>query len=198
LILIAALALLNFSANLSIIADAQMRHFQPVETKGTKPSYTKTLVIAGSLIAVVVGSLWIAEWKLYETKLQKTRSRIEVVANTQAVANILQIISDDGTQAALLDQLRTLSNETMEREQFAVLFPKKQNNPTTYYEIGLGWYSEAFGQDSVKVSKAHFMLFKPTDREKKWLDRQKDGKDVFLGYAKGGDDLRALLRRRSA
>jgi hypothetical protein len=194
LVLLAALAILNFSANLSIISKAQMRHLDGADTPGKSNSFLKPLVIAGGLICLVVASLWIAEWKLLQTKLSKARSKIEMISNSQEVANIIKTIYDNGTKKALFSELSNLSNQTTDNEQFSVIFPKKVNGKTIYYEIGSWRYSVYKETDTTKISDESFTIFKADEKEKPWFDKQTKGKDVFFAYPKGGDNLRAFLR----
>gem|GEM_PF-1872927 len=193
LLLLAALAILNFSANLSIISKAQMNKLEPSET--TKPaSFVKPLIFAGGLIGLIVISLWVAEWRLYLKKIDAAKSKVELVANTKTVGNIINLIANDSTKASLLSELTTLSCETTEDEVFSILIPKEKNGKTIYNEIG-GWrFSSNSNTDSIKISEAHFIIFKPNPKEKKWLEKQKEGKSNYWAYSKGGNDLRAFLR----
>jgi hypothetical protein len=194
LILLAALAILNFAANLSIISKAQA-----VKTEQSLPDskptlFVKPLIIAGGLIGLVVISLWIAEWKLFQAKVTKARSQIEMISNSQEVTEIINTISNDGTKKELFAKLSKLSNQTSNNEQFSIIYPKTYNGKTTYYELGSWRYSTYLETDTTKISNADFMFFKANEKERAWLDRQAKGKDIFFAYPKGSDDLRAFLR----
>jgi hypothetical protein len=194
LVLLAALAILNVAANLNIISKAQSKHLESSNSPEKSHSHTRSLIIAGGLIVVVVLSLWAAEWKLFQTKVSKARSKIEMISNSQTVANIITAISDNGTKKTLYSELSKLSSETTDNEQFSIIYPVTVNGSTVYYEIGSWRHSVYIENDTTKISDSNLKIFKASDKEKAWLNKQANGEDIFFAYTKGGDDLRAFLR----
>ncbi len=133
-LVLAALALLNVTANLNIISKAQVRKVAESEMVESKPgSFIKALCAAGVLIAVVVGSLWFAEWRLYQAKVSETETKIESLMGTDLLDDAVALIKKDGSAAELADMREALATSIQTGARLSFIIPRKVKDVTVYY-----------------------------------------------------------------
>lgn len=190
-LVLAAIALLNVTANLNIISKAQMRTVAESEVLESKPgSFIRTLAVAGALITIVVLSLWFAERRLYNSKVLEMVSKIESISGMKLLDEAIDLIQTDGTIAELEKVREALSASIQTGARLSFIFPRKVKDVQIYYELTAWWY----GNKNTKISEAGRMPeFVPRSSErKKWQKLIASEIDLFA--VPSGDDLRVFRR----
>ncbi len=189
-LVLAALALLNVTANLNIISKAQASKAtgEPlVETKtGT---LIRTIAIAGVLIGIVVLSLWFAEWRLYKAKEAETTAKIESIAETRLAQETIRLIRDNAKITELAKARDALSANIQSGARLSIIYPEKVNDVEMYHEFTAWWYGS---QDSDRsISDAGLPKFVPSAEERKQFGQLTAGEITEFTVPCGGN-LRAF------
>ena len=191
-LVLAALALLNVTANLNIISKAQVRKVAESEVVESKPgSFIKTLCAAGVLIALVVGSLWFAEWRLYQAKVSETETKIESLMGTDLLDEAVALIKKDGSAAELANMREALATSIQTGARLSFIIPRKVKDVTVYYEFTAWWHGKK--DEDKKISEASLAKFVPRQAERlKWEKLVAGETDEFT--VPSGNDLRSFRR----
>jgi len=189
-LVLAALALLNVTANLNIISKAQVKRVAEAEVVECKAgSFTRTVCAAGLLIGLVVGSLWFAEWRLHQRKVSKMETKIESIIDTDLLDKAVALIEVDGSAAELAHMREALGTSIQTGQGLSFIIPRTLDDVTVYYEFTAWWH----GQKEQKISQASVTKFVPYRAERsKWAQLVAGEIDSFT--VASGDDLRAFRR----
>lgn len=195
-LVLVSLALLNVTANLNIISKAQVRKFAEDEAVESKPgSFFKTLAIAAGLIAVVVVSLWFAEWRLYRVKASAAESKVESIADSPLVTEAIDLTSADGDIKDLEKIREALSASIQSGARLSLLLPRKIKDVVLYYEVTAWWQGKK--GEVTKISEANLTKFVPNSRERENWDKLTRG-EVQAFTVPTGNELRAFRRTKSS
>lgn len=191
-LVLAALALLNVTANLNIISKAQVRKVAESEVVESKPgSFIKTLCAAGLLIALVVGSLWLAEWRLHQAKVSETETKIESLIGTDLLAEAVALIKKDGPASELADMRKALATSIQTGARLSFIIPRKVKDVTVYYEFTAWWHGNR--DKEKKISEASLNKFVPRKSERRKWEQLVAG-EVEDFTVPSGNALRAFRR----
>lgn len=191
-LLLAALTLLNVTANMNIISKVQVMKFAGGESAPEDRRATlKILAVSGALIAVIVLSLWYAEFQTYRIKVAETQSKVESIVDTKLVDEAIGVISSDG-KISDLGAIRDALTATMSTGgQLSVIFPRKVRGVSVYYEL-TAW-SNWQNKEEKKISETSLQKFLPRPGERKKWDGLIAGRmDTFC--VPHGDNLRMFRR----
>ncbi len=166
ILVLAALAVLNITANLNIISKTQVRAAAEAEMVESKMgSFVKTLVVAAFLVGIFVLTLGYIELNLYRTKVSEAMSRIDSIRETKLIDEAINLIKTDGKVEELAKVRETLSASIQSGARLSLVFPLMVNNVPVYYELTAWWY----GYEGDKISEAKLPKFIPLRTEqKKW------------------------------
>jgi hypothetical protein len=172
---LAALTLLNVTANLNIISKAQASQATGEPIAESKPgTFIKTLSVAIVLIGIVVLSLWFAEWRIYKAKEAEAITKIESIAESQLVKEAIDLVKADAKITDLAKVREALSANIQSGERLSFVFPLKVKDVNIYYELTAWWYGS---KDSNKnISEAELLRFLPDSKEKKKYEQMLNGK----------------------
>ena len=176
-VVLVSMVLLNVTLNLNIISRAQATSAK-IESAPTSPlSIGKVVGIALALIVVVVASIGIAEWRLYEKKIADVKVKLGSVAEAGLLQDAVKLINSDG-KARELDRIReALSENIQSGSRLSLIFPQKVKDVDIYYEMHAWWY---YQDNHDKISSANFPKFIPRNEEqKKWERMVKGDLDFF-------------------
>lgn len=189
-LVLAALALLNVTANLNIISKAQASKATGEPVLETKPgALIRTVAIAGVLIGIVVLSLWFAEWRLYKSKEAETIGKIESIAETKLAQEAIHLIRDNAKITELARVRDALSVNIQSGARLSIIYPEKVNDMEMYREFTAWWYGS---KDSDKtISDAGLPKFVPNAKERKQFERLVAGEITEFTVPSGGN-LRAF------
>lgn len=135
-LVLAALALLNVTANMNIISKAQAAKATGELILESKPGVLiKTVAMAGALIGVVVLSLWFAEWRLYKTKKAEIAAKIESIAETKLVQEAARFIHDNAQVTELARARDALAANIQSGARLSIIYPEKVNDVEIYHEF---------------------------------------------------------------
>jgi hypothetical protein len=192
LLVLAALTLLNVTANLNLISISQLRRTAEAEVIETKRgSFVSILAVAGGLIAVVVLSLWFAEWRLYKNKASEAETKIESIAESPLIREAVALIEADA-QAIELEKVReALSASIQSGARLSIVFPLQVKGIKIYYELTAWWFGKKL--KSPKLSDASLPKFVPNETERPKWDKMVDGK-IKLFTVPYGTELRTFRR----
>lgn len=194
-LVLVALAVLNVTANMNIISKAQIGKLQDVAKKEEKAgAFIITLGIAIGLIAIVVFSIWFAEWRLYEAKVAENEAKLESIADSKLAIEALDLIKRDGTVKELLEIRDALSASILSGGRLSIIFPLEVKGVAIYYELTAWWYKG--NKYSAKLSQASLTKFIPKKDERKKFKKLTEGEIEKFSVA-SGDDLRAFMRIES-
>jgi hypothetical protein len=191
LILITALAILNVAANLNIISEAaEGRGTLQTQEPVARRSYWPLLVVAGALVAFVVGGLAIAETRLYRAKKSEAELKIESVVDTPLLASALEVIKRDGKVSELRDIREALAAAIQAGNRVSLLMPREFKGVRAYYELTGWWWG---GKDDDKISAISLPRFSPSVNEAEEFAALIAGKiDRFS--LKAGSEIRSFRR----
>jgi hypothetical protein len=195
-LLLAALTLLNVTANMNIISKVQVMKYAGGESAPEDRQATlKILAVSGALIAVVVLSLWFAEFQAYRIKAAETQSKVESIVDAKLIDEAIGVISSDG-KISDLSSIRDALTATMNTGgQLSVIFPRKVRGVSVYYEF-TAW-SNWQSKEEKKISEASLQKFLPRSGERKKWDELIAGRmDTFC--VPHGDNLRMFRRIKRA
>ena len=189
-LLLAALALLNVTANLNIISKAQIAKATGAPVADTPPrSLVRTIAVAGMLIGIVVLSLWFAEWRLYKSKEVETTTKIESIAETKLAQEAVRLIRDNAKITELAKARDALSANIQSGARLSIIYPEKVNDVMIYHEFTAWWYGS---KDSDKtIADAGLPKFVPSAEERKKFERLAAGEITEFTVPRGGN-LRAF------
>lgn len=191
-LVLVALAVLNVTANMNIISKAQIGKLQDVSKKEEKAgAFIITLGIAVGLIAIVVFSIWFAEWRLYEAKVAENEAKLESIADSKLAIEALDLIERDGTVKELLEIRDALSASILSGGRLSIIFPLEVKEVTIYYEL-TAWWREG----NKKLSEASLTKFIPRKGERGEFKKLTEGIIEKFSVA-SGEDLRAFMRIES-
>lgn len=191
-LVLAALALLNVAVNLNIISKAQIRKVAEAEVVESKPgSFIKTLCAAGVLIGIVLGSLWFAEWRLYQSKVSESETMIESLIGTDLLDDAVALIKNDGSATELADIREALATSIQAGASLSFIIPRKVKDATVYYEFN-SW-SQGEKDEDKKISEASLSKFVPRQAERRKWNQLVSGKIQDFTVA-SGNDLRSFRR----
>lgn len=170
ILVLAALALLNVTANLNIISKSQASKATGEPIAETKTgSLIKTISVAGVLIGIVVLSLWFAEWRLYKSKEAETLVKIESIAETKLAEEAVKLIQDNAKITKLAKARDALSANIQSGARLSIIFSEKVNDVEMYRELTAWWYDS---KDSDKtILDAGLPKFVPSPSERKNFER---------------------------
>ena len=190
--LLAALALLNMTANLNIISKAQVRAVTGEDSVSAPQSTViKNMVVAAALIVVIVLSLWLAEWRLHRGKVAEAEAQVASVIGTSLLDNALDVIRHDGTVAELAAVRDALSASIQSGARMSLIIPRTVQDVPIYYEFTAWWHT---ARDSeTKVSEARINRFVPRDQERRRWEILTDGSIEHFTVPVGGN-LRSFRR----
>lgn len=190
-LLLAALALLNLAVNLNIISKSRAPTVtDAAPTSTSRKGFVRTLAVAGGLIALVVGSLWIAEWRLFETKSAEVQAKLESVADSPLTSRAISIIQSDGTAHDLGEIRDAISASILSGGRLSLVYPRLVENVPVYYEFTAWWNG---GSDTAQLSDAPLNKFVPMPQEHAPFDEMRAGKLPAFVSA-NGQTLRAFRR----
>jgi hypothetical protein len=191
LIVLASLVLLNITSNLNIISKTQIQLLKPEAQQETSSiSFIKIIGIAAGLIALIVGSLWIAELRLYKQKVFEASTKLESIADAKLLNEASQLIKTDG-KIHELDKIReALSANIQSGSSLSLVFPIQSHNIDIFYELHAWWYA---AKDKNKISEANLPKFIPTPKEQKNWDKLLSGK-ISSFTSVQGNTIRAFKR----
>lgn len=191
-LVLVALALLNVTANLNIISKTQVRKVaESEEVKSNPGSFIKTLCAAGVLIGLVVGSLWFAEWRLYQAKVSETATKIESLIETDLLNDAVALIKKDGKATDLATMREALAASIQTGARLSFIIPRKVKDVNVYYEFTAWWYGRE--DKDKKISEASLVKFVPRQTERrKWENMVAGEIDSFT--VPSGNELRAFRR----
>lgn len=192
ILVLAALVLLNVTANLNIISKVQVRKVVETEEVASKPgSFIKTIGVAGILIGLIVGSLWFAEWRLHQAKVSEVETKIESIVDTALLNDALGLIRDDGLASELRQVREALASSIQTGARMSFIIPRNVKNVTVYYEFTAWWWGTE--KEEKKISEASLNKFVPQKSEQKKWDKITSGEiDSFT--VPSGNHLRAFHR----
>ncbi len=181
-LVLAALAVLNITANLNIISKTQVRAAAGAEMVESKPSsFVKTLLVAAFLIGIFVLALGYIELRLYRTKVSETMSRIESIRETKLIDEAVNLINTNGKVEELVKIREALSASIQSGARLSLIFPLMVNNVPIYYELTAWWY----GSEEDKISEAKLPKFVPLIKEqknwKKLVAGEVDSFSIYMG-----------------
>lgn len=190
ILVLAALAVLNVTANMNIISKAQASKATGEPVAATKSgSLIKTIAVAGVLIGIVVLSLWFAEWRLYKAKESETITKIESIAESKLADEAIKLIRDNGSIKELAKLRDALSANIQSGAQLSIIFPEKVKDVDVYHEFNAWWYGS---KDSDKtISEAGLPKFVPSAAEHKKYEQLIKGEITQFTIPRGGN-LRAF------
>jgi hypothetical protein len=195
-LLLAALTLLNVTANMNIISKVQVMKYAGGESAPEDRQVTlKILAVSGALIAVVVLSLWFAEWQTYKIKVADTKSKIESIVDTKLIDDALGVIRSDG-KIADLGAIRDALTATMNTGgQMSIIFPENVRGVDVYYEFTAWSYWN--DKSEKKISEASLQKYVPREGEQKKWDKLIAGQVDMFTVPHGGN-LRMFRRIKRA
>jgi hypothetical protein len=174
ILVLAALALLNVTANLNIISKAQVRKVAEDEEVASRPgSFIKTIGAAGILIGLIVGSLWFAEWRLHQAKVSEVETKMESITDTALLNDALNLIKDDGLASDLRQVREALASSIQTGARMSFIIPRDVKNVTVYYEFTAWWWGS--DDEKKKISEASLSKFVPRKSERKKWDKITSG-----------------------
>lgn len=193
IIVLAALALLNLAANLNIISKAQMKKVAVEEMEPSPSAFLRPLLAAGVLISIVVGSLWFAEWKLYQTKVSQIEAKLESLTGTDLLNEAMELIRRDGPASELARIRDALATSIQTGASLSFIIPHKVKDITVYYEFTAWQYGEE--EKGKKISQVSLIKFVPLPGERrKWQQLIQGEIDGFTVPVR--DNLRTFRRVR--
>jgi len=185
-----AVTLLNFAANLHIISNAQLMK----GSKGTEPdgksNSLRIFGIAIGLIVIVVCSLWFAEWKLYQTKSEEARTKLVSISETKLVDEVFGLVEGDGTVKELIKVRDAIAESIQVGARLSVLIPSERRDFNVFYELSAWSYFKIETEE--KLSEASLSRFIPRKHEKNKYEELKDEK-ITEFVLPDGQHLRAFL-----
>lgn len=185
-LVLAAIALLNVTANLNIISKAQASKATGKPVLETKPgALIKTVTIAGVLIGIVVLSLWFAEWRLYKSKEAETIGKIESIAETKLAQETVRLIRDNAKITELTKARDALSANIQSGARLSIIYPEKVNDVEMYHEFTAWWYGSKNSDKT--ISDAGIPKYVPTSEERKKFDRLITGEITEFTVPSGGN-----------
>lgn len=171
---LAALALLNMTANLNIISKAQVRAATGEDSVSAPEStFIKNIAAAAALIVAIVLSLWLAEWRLHRAKVSETETQIASVIGTSLLDNALDVIRNDGTVAELAAVRDALSASIQSGARLSFIITRPVKDVPIYYEFTAWWFTEK--DSDTRLSEARINRFIPRDPERRRWERLTDG-----------------------
>lgn len=189
-LVLAALALLNVTANLNIISKAQVAKATGEPVADTSPgSLTRTIAAAGVLIGIVVLSLWFAEWRLYKSKEAELIAKIESIAETKLAQETIRLIRDNAKITELAKARDALSGNIQSGARVSIIYPEKVNDVEMHREF-TAWWSGAKDSDTT-ISDADLPKFVPNEKERRNFERLAVG-DIKEFTVPHGGNLRAF------
>ena len=192
LIVLAALALLNVTVNLNIISKAQMHQATGVKPAESKPStFIRTLVVAGALISLVVSALWLAEWRLYKSRMAAVMNKLESVAETTFISEAIELIETDGKVKDLADIREALSASILSGGRLSIILPQTVKGVTVYYELTAWWHGMSDSDE--KISSSGLTKFVPRKEEQDKFEKLADNTITQFAVPSAGT-LRAFRR----
>jgi len=187
---LAALALLNVTANLNIISKAQVKLATGEPIVESKPgTFIKTLSVAVILIGIVVLSLWFAEWRIYKVKEAEAITKIESIAESKLAGEAIELIKTDAKIADLAKVREALSANIQSGERLSIIIPLKVKGVDIYYEL-TAWGHDSKESDK-KISEADMTKFIPDCKEKKKFEQLRKGEIKIFAIQQEGS-LRAF------
>ncbi len=190
-----ALALLNMSANLNIISKAQVR--AATGEDGASPNhatFVKNIAVAASLIAVIVLSLWLAEWRLHRGKVSETETQLASVIGTSLLDNAIDVIRNDGTVAELAEVREAIASSIQTGARLSFIIVRSAKDVPVYHEFTAWWFSPT--DKERKISEARINRFVPRAQERRRWERLIAGQIEHF-TAPAGSNLRSFRRIRS-
>lgn len=169
-----ALNVLNFTANLNIISKAQAARATNEPISQLKAgSFLKPLAAAFGLIGIIVLLLWFTERRLYQKKAQEASAKIESIAETKLAQEAISLIYDDVPIKELAKVREALSANIQSGSRLSIIFPEKVKGVELYAELTAWWYG---GKDSDrKISDAGLPRFIPSAKEQKRFEQMVKG-----------------------
>jgi hypothetical protein len=192
LLVLIALTLLNVTANMNIISIAQVQKtLQGDISERKRGTWYATLAIAGGLIAMVVLSLWISEWRLYKAKASEAEAKIESIADTRLIGEAMDLIDANG-KVGELERIRdALSVSIQSGARLSFLIPRVVKDVTIYYELTAWWYGTKI--DETKVWDTSLNKFVVGSSERNLWNQLIAGK-ISSFVVPSGRELRAFRR----
>ena len=187
-----ALALLNMTTNLNIISKAQVRMATGEDPGSASPSaFIKNIAAAGALIAVIVLSLWLAEWRLHQGRVAETEAQLASVIGTSLLDSAIDVIRNDGTVAELAAVRDALSASIQSGARMSFIIPRVVQDVPIYYEFTAWWHTTR--DSEVKLSEARINRFIPRNQERRRWERLIDGSVEYFTVPVGSN-LRSFRR----
>jgi hypothetical protein len=160
---LAALAVLNITANLNIVSKTLVHKAAETEMVESKPgSFVKTLFVAAFLVGIFVVALGYIELNLYKTKVSNAMSKIDSIMETKLIDDAISLIKTDGKVEELAKVREALSASIQSGARLSLVFPLKVNDVPIYHELTAWWY----GYQGDKISEAKLPKFIPLRTEK--------------------------------
>lgn len=191
-IVLAALALLNLTANMNIISKAQVRRVASDELiESTPNSFVKNICVAGALIGLIVSSLWFAEWRLHQAKVAEAEAQIESLVDSPLLTEAANLIAKDGTIAQLAEVREALGVSIQSGAQLSLIIKRSVKDVPASYELTAWWYGSQ--DNDAPISKATLNRFIPRYQERSRWKRLVAG-EINYFTVPVGDHLRSFRR----
>ena len=161
-LLIFALSFSNITSNLSIISKAQNKEI--TESKNLFKQMGSMIGLSLSVIVLIVGGLWFAEWKVYQKLSEEAWNTVLTISEKNQFKALAKEIQIDGNIKEILNYRDALSYDVRSNGKLSFLIPKTVAGIKIYYEI-TPWFHKP--SKDKNLSEVDLNRFKPNQRERK-------------------------------
>lgn len=189
-LLILALSFASITASLSIISKAQNR--EGAGARWPRKQVGLLVLIPLAVVLVLVGGLWLAEWRVYRTVSDDAWNKVRTLAEKKQLAELAGEIKSDGEISDILDLRAALAADINSEGRISFLVPRDRAGVKIYHEI-TPWFRRK--EEDKKFSDADLNQFRPSQREKEDFDRMAKGELASFQVPLRGSQLRVFLAK---
>lgn len=117
-----------------------------------------------SVIVLIVGGLWFAEWKVYQKLSEEAWNTVLTISEKNQFKALAKEIQIDGNIKEILNYRDALSYDVRSNGKLSFLIPKTVAGVKIYYEI-TPWFHKP--SKDKNLSEVDLNRFKPNQRERK-------------------------------
>jgi hypothetical protein len=188
-LLIFALSFMNITASLTIISKSQNN--ENLDSKGVGKQFGIMLLISSALISLIVGGLWYAEWKVYESVSEEAWQKLQVISEKKLVNDLANKIKNDSSIDEILAIRDALSNDVGSKETISIIIPKERAGVKIYYEI-TPWLSNS--DKNKKLSDVDLDRFTLSKKEESDFNKLTKGETDSFKISLADHKLRIFYR----